>query len=75
MLEAESEGEQVRKEDLLGLDLIWEENPEFAVEVTVENDKDYQSNYYFKKKLTEAPVEKSSRPKRNRKKPERLTYE
>ena len=27
-------------EDINGLDLSWEEDPEFAVEVTVENDRD-----------------------------------
>ena len=75
MLEAENEGEQIRERDALDLDLSWEEDPGFAVEVTVENDKDYQPNYYFKKKLAEEPVENSSRPIRNRKKPERLNYE
>ena len=62
-------------EDINGLDLSWEEDPKFVAEVTVENDEDYQPNYYFKKKLAEAPVERSSRPQRNRWKPERLTYE
>ena len=61
-------------EDMQGLELSWEEDPEFAVEVTVENDEDYQPNYYFQKKLAAAPVEKSPRPQRNRRKPDRLTY-
>ena len=45
-----------------GLELSWEEDPEFAVEVTVENDWDYQPKYYFQKKLETVPVEKSPRP-------------
>ena len=75
MINHDSDNEPIRERDAVDLDLSWEEDPEFAVEVTVENDKDYQPNYYFKKKLAEAPVEKSPRSIRNRKKPERLNYE
>ena len=45
------------------------------MELTVENEEDYQPNYYFKKKLASETVEKSPRPHRNRRKPERLVYE
>ena len=67
-------GSDRKLEDWHELELIWEEDPEFAVEITVENDGDYQPNYYLKKRLAEDPVEKIARPQRNRKKPDRLTY-
>ena len=59
-------------ENVQGLQLSWEEDPEFVVEVAVENDEEYQPNYYFRKKLSEIPAERPTRPKRNRRKPERL---
>ena len=75
MLDTEIQGELVCEEDLPRLDLSWEEDPQFAVEVTAENDHEYQPNYYFRKKWADAPQEKSPRPRRNRRKPDRLTYE
>ena len=61
MLGTESDEEQVP-----GLDLKWEEVPQFAVEETAKNDQEYQPNYYFKKKWADTPQEKSPRLKRNR---------
>ena len=42
---------KLKKGGYAGVRLSWEEDPEFAVEVTVENDGDYQPNYYFRKKV------------------------
>ena len=55
----DGEEELDREENMLGLDLSLEDDPEFAIEVTVENDQENQHNYFFLKKLTETPVIKS----------------
>ena len=76
MINQDGENEPDRElEDMQGLDLSWKEDPEFAVEVTIEKDEGYQPNYYFRKKSAELPMERSPRPQRIRKKPERWVYE
>ena len=54
--------------------MSWDDDPEFAVEVTVENDEEYQPNYYFRRKMEQYKTEVSTRPQRTRKVPERLGY-
>ena len=56
------------------VELSWVDEPEFAVEVTAENDEEYQSNFYFRRKMEQGETEISTRPQRTRKVPERLGY-
>ena len=55
-------------------ELSWEEDPEFAMELTVDNAEDYEPNYYLRARAADAKAKKSPRPQRNRKAPERLNY-
>ena len=51
-----------------------DEEIEFAVEVSVENEESYQPTHYLKKKLAEEVSEGITRLQRTRKVPERLGF-
>ena len=56
-------------------EMHWDDELEFAVEVSIDNEESYQPTHYFKKKLISEGSEVSTRPQRTRKAPVRLGYE
>ena len=55
-------------------ELCLDEELEFAVEVSVDNEESYQPTHYLKRKLAEEVPEVVTRPQRTRKVPERLGF-
>ena len=52
----------------------WDEEPEFALEVSIDKEEEYQPTYHFKRKAAELEDEHSVRPQQTRRAPERMGY-
>ena len=55
-------------------ELSWDEKPDFALEVSIDQEEEYQPTYYFKRKAADPEVEPKARPQRTRKASERFGY-